>query len=94
MNRGPQRPLNEELQALEQELATLTLRVAAIRKRVKPQPTNHLRPPIVGDRVRFTLAGHNNAEGVVISVTPRRVRIRQDQTNDILLRAPHNVTIL
>jgi hypothetical protein len=94
MDRRPRRPINNEWQALEQDLAALTLRVAAIRRRVNPSPTSNQRLPTVGDRVRFHLAGRDSAEGVIIGITAHRVRIRQDSTHHVFLRAPHNITII
>jgi hypothetical protein len=96
MDRRPRRPLHSELEVLEQDLAALTLRVAAIRERTNPnsRPATPQRPPLVGDRVRFYLAGRVSAEGVIIAITTHRVRIRQDITHQVLLRAPHNITII
>jgi hypothetical protein len=95
MDRRPQRALTTELEALEQDLAALNLRVAAIRGQINPRPTvTRTRTPLVGDRVRFYLAGRQSAEGVVIGITAHRIRIRQDNTNHVFLRAPHNITIL
>jgi hypothetical protein len=99
MSRRSEDPsLNAELHSLEQELAALTLRVAALRRaRANPHPTRTQRPPIstphIGDRVRFLIAGAH-AEGVIIGVTTHRVHIRQNITNHVVLRAPRNVTIL
>jgi hypothetical protein len=96
MDKRPRRPspINTELQALEQDLAALTLRVAEIRRRVTPRPRRNQRLPIVGDRVRFHLAGRYSAEGVIIGITAHRVRIRQDSTHHVFLRAPQNVSII
>jgi hypothetical protein len=93
MNRRPRQPINTELEELEQELAALTLRVAAIRTRIRVTSAQPSQTPVVGDRVRFTIAG-SSAEGVIISVTAQRVRIQQDITHHIFLRAPHNVIII
>jgi hypothetical protein len=93
MDRRQRRPLNAELRSLEQELAALTLRVAAIRNQVTTEDdTPHT--PSIGDRVRFYLVGTIQAEGIIIGTTAHRVRIRQDRTGHIILRAPHNVTLL
>jgi hypothetical protein len=96
MDRRPRRPINTELQALEQDLAALTLRVAALRRQVNPNPspTSNQRLPTIGDRLRFHLAGRDSAEGVIIGITAHRVRIRQDSTRHVFLRAPHNITII
>jgi hypothetical protein len=93
MNRRPRKPLNAELEELEQELAALTIRVAALRQRSIASPTTAQRTPTVGDRVRFTASGVAY-RGVIVGVTRQRVRIRQDGTCNTILRAPHNVTIL
>jgi hypothetical protein len=79
--------VNAELQALERDLAALTIRVRVLRARVDYQG-----PPVIGDRVRFLLAGFPT-EGVIIGITTHRIQIRQDRTNHVLLRAPHNVTV-
>jgi hypothetical protein len=84
----PVDPLNAELQALERDLAALTIRVRVLRARV-----DHQGPPVIGDRVRFLLAGFPT-DGVIIGITTHRVQIRQDRTNHVLLRAPHNVTVI
>jgi hypothetical protein len=94
MNRRPRRPLNEELADLEQQLASLTLRVAEIRSQINPGSTRLPRTPTIGDRVRFHIAGQGNVEGIIIGATEHRVRIRQDGSSHIILRAPHNVTVL
>jgi transcription elongation factor len=101
MNRRPRRNINTELHELEQDLVALTLRVATIRNQVNQRPTTgNQRPttdrrlPSIGDRVRFRITGYGNAEGVIISITTHRIRIRQDETNHIFLRAYHNVTVL
>jgi hypothetical protein len=92
MNTRPRRTLQEELQTLEQELDALTNRVAAIRLLVA---ADHAQPrlPLVGDRVRFLVAG-TYTEGVIIGITAHRVRIRQDTTNRVFLRSPNNITFL
>jgi hypothetical protein len=94
MNRRSRRPLNEELQDLERELAALTLRVAEIRSQVNTGNTRNRRTPTIGDRVRFHIPGQGNVEGVIVGVTEHRVRIQQDVSSHIILRAPHNVTII
>jgi hypothetical protein len=93
MDRRSRRPLDNELENLERELAALTLRVAAIRnQRNQSNPIG--RVASIGDRVRFRIAGQGNAEGVVIGITAHRLHIRQDRSGHVFLRAPHNVTIL
>jgi hypothetical protein len=92
MDRRTRTPINQELEALERELASLTLRVAEIRSRVGEEGRGP-RTPQVGDRVRFFIRGRN-AEGVVIGITAHRIRIRQDTTSHIFLRAPQNVILL
>jgi hypothetical protein len=100
MNRRPHSSLNKDLADLETELAALTLRVAHLRTRTQAHNSNSTdsnsteRTPIIGDRVRFRIVGYGNAEGVVIATTTHRIRIRQDTTGHIFLRAPHKVTIL
>lgn len=88
------RPIASELAELEEQLAALTLRVAQLRARSNAENTEALRVPTVGDRVRFYIAGQGYADGVIIGITASRVRIRQERTNHIFLRAPHNVTLL
>ena len=85
-------PLSTELEELERELAALTLRVAALRNRNNTDPAR--RVPSVGARVRFFIANQGYTEGVIIGITPQRLRVRQDTTNHQFLRAPHNVTLL
>ena len=94
MDRRSRRPIDNELENLERELATLTLRVAAIRNQVNTASNPIGRIARVGDRVRFHIAGQGNTEGVVIGTTAHRLRIRQDRSSHIFLRAPHNVTTL
>ena len=91
MNRRPDRDINDELADLEEQLAALTLRVAAIR--TLTTVAHHLSPEI-GDRVRFRIVGRGNHTGVVVGRTAQRIQIRQDETNHIFLRAPNNVTVL
>ena len=88
------RPINTELAELEEQLAALTLRVAQLRARADAETQVTPRPITTGDRVRFRIIGQGYAEGVIIGITATRVRIRQDTTNHIFLRAPHNVTRL
>ena len=100
MDRRPRRNrnINEELQKLEAELAALSLRVSVLRHQAnnnnndnnEPNPTG----PNIGDRVSFRIIGRGNSEGVVVSATTHRVRIRQDITNHLFDRAPHNVIVL
>ena len=95
MNRRSHRPIDTDLEDLERELATLTLRVAALRNRTQDYETSATsRAFVIGDRVRFKLRGSNNTEGVIVGITTHRVQIRQDTTSHIFLRAPHNVTLL
>ena len=94
MARRPQRHINTELEELERELAALTLRVAEIRNRANADSTSTVRVPNIGDRVRFRINGKGNVEGVIIGITTHRLRIRQDSTSYIILRAPHNVTLI
>ena len=100
MDRRP-RNLDTELSALERDLAALTLRVATLRHAAnteqhppRPPLPPRRREPVLGDRVRFHIKHQGYAEGVVIGVTPQRVRIRRVDTAGIFLRAPHNVTVL
>ena len=86
--RTPRTEIDTELQQLEQELTALTIRVAALRNRQDTVIERRLR---IGDRVLFTFAGRHDAEGEVIGTTAQRIRIREDNTSNIILRAPHNV---
>ena len=86
--RVTRRELDTELQQLEQELAALSIRVAELRNRRDTVAERGLR---IGDRVRFTFEGRHNAEGEIIGTTAQRIRIREDRTSNIILRAPHNV---
>jgi hypothetical protein len=90
-NRRQGRPLNDKLHSLEQDLASLTLRVAAIRNRTNRDSI--IRPLSIGDRVHFNIAGRGRAEGVIVGITAQRIRIQQDITLNIFLRAPHNVSL-
>jgi hypothetical protein len=65
-NRRPQQPLNDELRDLEQELASLTLRVADIWNRINPGVTPTSSPLSIGDRVRFNIVGQGCVEGVIV----------------------------
>lgn len=99
MDRRPRRSrnINTELQQLEAELAALTLRVSALRNQNNEQNTNpgpNPTGPNIGDRVSFRILGRGNSEGVIVSATAHRVRIRQDTTNHLFDRAPHNVIVL
>ena len=90
MDRRHRRPITSELEDLERELAALTLRVAALRNSVGV-PERSL---AIGDRVRFEIIGRGRTTGVVVATTAKRVRIRQDITGHIFIRAPHNATLL
>ena len=98
MDRRP-RNLNTELADLERDLAALTLRVASLRNAANtkqlppPRVPPRRREPVVGDYVRFHIKHQGYADGVVIGVTPQRVRIRRIGTPGIFLRAPHNVSV-
>jgi hypothetical protein len=100
----PRQPsLPDELQQLEAALASLTLRVAQLRRHQAAGRANNGPPPSngdengqelrIGDQVIFTLIGQHTT-GVVISFTTHRIRIRQHRTNHIFLRAPRNVVRL
>jgi hypothetical protein len=84
-----------DLEQLERELAALTLRVAAIRRSLPAQHINPIatRPFTIGDRVQFVLE-QRRAEGIVVGITPQRIRIRESNTGHIFLRAPHNIHLL
>jgi hypothetical protein len=56
MNNRPNRPIDIKLQALQLALATLTLWVEEIQARAEEEPTEERRSPLLGDRVRFTIA--------------------------------------
>jgi hypothetical protein len=95
MDRRPHRNIEEALQQVQAELAALTLVVTELRNQANPdnepvEPTG----PIVGDRVSFRIIGRGYFNGTIVRVTARRVHIRQDTTNHIFERAPHNVTVL
>ena len=81
--RAPRAEIDTKLQQL-----ALSIRVAALRNRQDTVTERRLR---IGDRVRFTFAGRHNAEGEVIGTTAQRIRIREDNTSNVILRAPHNV---
>lgn len=87
--RTPRRPLNTELRELEQELAALTLRVAALRSQ---SDTTTERGFVVGDQITFKLNGRVET-GEVIGHTSQRIRVRADHNDQVYLRAPHNVQI-
>jgi hypothetical protein len=91
------RDLTAELHEVQRHLACLTLRVAEITNEIaaqgdEPSP-NTTRPLRIGDRVSFVVRGRLTY-GTVVIITTHRVKIRQDQTNYIIIRAPHNVTLL
>jgi uncharacterized Fe-S cluster-containing radical SAM superfamily enzyme len=93
MDRRPTRSLTHDLADLETDLAALTLRVAHLRTQITTE-VHTKRPLIIGDRVRFRIVGQGYAEGVIIATTTHRIRIRQDTTGHIILRAPHKVSLL
>lgn len=96
MDRRPRRNLEEELQQLQAQVAALTIEVSDLRRRTTN--SNNTQPippgPHIGDRVSFRIVGRGNSEGVIVSATARRVKIRQDITHHIFERAPHNVIVL
>ena len=96
MSRRPQRNLNDELADLQEALTALTLRVADLRNQAnqEEQANRNRTDRTVGDRVRFHIVGRGYTEGVIVSRTAHRVQIRQDITNHIFSRAPHNTTIV
>jgi hypothetical protein len=49
--------------------------------------------PQVGDRVPFWI-GIILSQGTVVGVTQHRVRIQQDRSNAVLLRAPQNINVI
>jgi hypothetical protein len=92
--------LTNELQQLETDLARLTVQVARLRRHqaggnaaatTAPTAAENEQVIRIGDHVLFKLGGQYT-EGVVISLTAHRVRIRQHRTNHIFLRSPRNVT--
>jgi hypothetical protein len=85
-----QATLNDELQQLEADLASLTLRVAQLRAQTTEQAAGRARDIRIGDQVHFQIAGQH-AEGVVIALTTHRIRIRQYRTHHIFLRSPNTV---
>ena len=86
--RAPNHPFDTELRELEQELARLTLRIATLRNRTDTAAESELD---IGNRVSFKINGRNST-GEIIGVTAQRIRIRDDASGHIFLRAPHNVT--
>lgn len=52
------------------------------------------RPFVLGDQIRFRGSTGRFTEGTIVGFTPRRIQIREHRTNHILLRAPHNITLL
>ena len=89
--RAPRRSLTTKLQDLQNDLAALTLRVAALQRHPDSASPSSF---VLGARVRFFIPGQGPAFGVIIGITAQRVRIRADITSHIFLRAPHNVTAL
>jgi hypothetical protein len=97
MSRRPQQNLNDELADLQEALTALTLRVADLRNQQANQanqPNRNRADRIIGDRVRFHIVGRGYTEGVIVARTAHRVQIRQNVTNHIFSRAPHNTTII
>jgi transcription elongation GreA/GreB family factor len=88
---------DQELLALEEALAALTIRVAALRRRRTAAQTPPQTPqqPIftIGDRVYFQLNG-NRTEGVIIERTLRRFRIRDINTGHVYLRSGNTITLI
>ena len=94
MNRRPHRPIDDELEDLERELAALTVRVAAIRSRANEQSPDPRLVLAIGTRVRFHIVGQGQVEGVIVGETPQHICIRHISTGLIYLRAPSNVTCI
>ena len=88
--RGPIHPFDTELRELEQELARLTLHIATLRNRTDTAAEREL---AIGSRISFKI-DWRNLTGEIIGVTAQRVRIQEDASGHIFLRAPHNVTLI
>ena len=92
MDRGrPRGSLEEDLRHIEAELRRLTLRVSEARQ-LEARRRNQSREPKIGDRVR--ILGTGQVEGTIIAITARRLRIRPDGSDNTMLRAPHNTTLI
>ena len=79
--------IDSKLEEIETQLQTLSLQAAELRA---------LRSQLdikVGDIVSFRLDG-TTERGVVIGLTPHRVRIRATRRSGVFLRAPHNVRVI
>jgi hypothetical protein len=72
----------------EVTLRAQTLRGAELRRNPPA------REPRIGDRVRLHLDDVGPTEGIIIDITPHRLRIRIRGMPDSVLRAPRNVTLL
>ena len=94
MDRGrPRGSLEEDLQHIEAELRRLTLRVSEARQ-LEARRRNQSREPKIGDRVRIRILGTGQVEGTIVAITARRLRIRPDGSDNTVLRAPHNTTLI
>jgi hypothetical protein len=80
----------QEIQAM---LRALTLRFVELTtaQNIGNPPA---REPRIGDRVRLHLDDVGPTEGIIIDITPHRLRIRIRGMPDSVLRAPRNVTLL
>ena len=95
-NNNDNRPIESELQQLEADLANLTLRVSALwhRASIEQDTRTGIRSftPKIGDKVQFNISNRAGlVEGIIIGITPQRVRIREKGTSNTYLRAPHKI---
>jgi hypothetical protein len=94
MSNRDDRPIEEQLEIIEEALGSLTLRVTRLRAEtaaaaIGARPPAAVWTPRVGDAVRIWI-GTVQQEGEIEAVLPRRIRVRVPDVGSVV-RAPHNV---
>jgi hypothetical protein len=94
MSNRDDRPIEEQLEIIEEALRSLTLRVTrlwaeAAAAAIGARPPAAVWTPLVGDAVRIWI-GTVQHEGEIEVVLPRRIRVGVPDVGSVV-RAPHNV---
>lgn len=96
--RNSERDINKELEELERQISTLTVRANTLRAIVHPATPPVPPPPrqfVLGDKVEVKVEGRQEPViGYITRITAKRIIVRNYEDEINYTRAPHNITLI